>query len=116
MSNFFPLTTCIGGSGDINGICPATNSWQNRYVPNQNIDNDEAESVKEHACETLALCILTTLNKGLRNGGGIGDVLRPPSLRVNICNFMLTVLSKKHFVLLSEIYICLAKTSDQNEF
>ena len=42
-----------------------------------------AESVKEHACETLALCILTTLNKGLRNGGGIGDVLRPPSLRVN---------------------------------
>ena len=42
-----------------------------------------SESVKEHACETLGLCILTTLNKGLRNGGGIGDVLRPPSLRVS---------------------------------
>jgi hypothetical protein len=25
------------------------------------------------------MCILTTLNQGLRNGGGIGDVLRQPS-------------------------------------
>lgn len=25
------------------------------------------------------MCIITTLNKGLRNGGGIGDVLRQPS-------------------------------------
>jgi inositol 1,4,5-triphosphate receptor type 1 len=25
------------------------------------------------------MCIITTLNQGLRNGGGIGDVLRPPS-------------------------------------
>jgi len=33
----------------------------------------------ERACDTLIMCILTTLNNGLRNGGGIGDVLRKPS-------------------------------------
>jgi hypothetical protein len=27
------------------------------------------------------MCIVTTLNQGLRNGGGIGDVLRSPSNR-----------------------------------
>jgi hypothetical protein len=36
----------------------------------------------ERACDTLFMCIVTTLNKGLRNGGGIGDVLRQPSSRV----------------------------------
>jgi len=25
------------------------------------------------------MCIVTTLNQGLRNGGGIGDILRAPS-------------------------------------
>ncbi|XP_065219577.1 inositol 1,4,5-trisphosphate receptor [Planococcus citri] len=34
---------------------------------------------KERACDTLRMCIVTTLNQGLRNGGGIGDVLRAPS-------------------------------------
>lgn len=33
----------------------------------------------ERACDTLIMCIITTLNNGLRNGGGIGDVLRKPS-------------------------------------
>ncbi|KAK5964841.1 hypothetical protein GCK32_011469, partial [Trichostrongylus colubriformis] len=28
------------------------------------------------SCSTLRMCIITTLNWGLRNGGGIGDVLR----------------------------------------
>jgi len=32
--------------------------------------------VREPACATLFMCILTTLNHGLRNGGGVGDVLR----------------------------------------
>ncbi len=27
------------------------------------------------------MCIVTTLNQGLRNGGGIGDILRPPSIQ-----------------------------------
>ena len=34
---------------------------------------------KQRACDSLVMCILTTLNQGLRNGGGIGDVLRKPS-------------------------------------
>eukprot|EP00092_Neocalanus_flemingeri_P012650 GFUD01013633.1.p1 GENE.GFUD01013633.1~~GFUD01013633.1.p1 ORF type:complete len:2696 (-),score=487.89 GFUD01013633.1:214-8301(-) len=40
---------------------------------------EEPETVKERSCDTLWMCIITTLNQGLRNGGGIGDVLRPPS-------------------------------------
>lgn len=39
---------------------------------------------KERACDSLVMCILTTLNQGLRNGGGIGDILRAPSSNVRI--------------------------------
>ncbi|CAG2052998.1 unnamed protein product, partial [Timema podura] len=35
--------------------------------------------VRERACDSLVMCIVTTLNQGLRNGGGIGDILRAPS-------------------------------------
>lgn len=38
---------------------------------------------KERACDSLIMCIVTTLNQGLRNGGGIGDVLRAPSSKVS---------------------------------
>jgi hypothetical protein len=44
-------------------------------------DNDDGDGV-ERSCETLIMCIITTLNNGLRNGGGIGDVLRKPSSSV----------------------------------
>jgi len=40
---------------------------------------DPQEGSKERACDSLIMCIVTTLNQGLRNGGGIGDVLRAPS-------------------------------------
>jgi preprotein translocase subunit SecG len=40
-----------------------------------------SEAVKENSCENLIMCIITTLNQGLRSGGGIGDVLRPPSVK-----------------------------------
>nr|CAB3257468.1 inositol 1,4,5-trisphosphate receptor type 2 [Phallusia mammillata] len=40
---------------------------------------DGSESVEENHCESLLMCIITTLNEGLRNGGGIGDILRKPS-------------------------------------
>jgi len=40
---------------------------------------DDGDDAKEHVCDTLLMCIITTLNQGLRNGGGIGDVLRSPS-------------------------------------
>ncbi|KAI0988877.1 hypothetical protein GJ496_001544 [Pomphorhynchus laevis] len=39
------------------------------------------DSVSERVCDSLITCIVTTLNKGLRNGGGIGDVLREPSIK-----------------------------------
>ncbi|XP_072305545.1 inositol 1,4,5-trisphosphate-gated calcium channel ITPR3 [Eucyclogobius newberryi] len=43
-----------------------------------NEDEEEAAST-ERACDTLLMCIVTVLNHGLRNGGGVGDVLRKPS-------------------------------------
>lgn len=39
---------------------------------------------KERACDSLIMCIVTTLNQGLRNGGGIGDILRAPSSRESL--------------------------------
>nr|XP_014347325.1 PREDICTED: inositol 1,4,5-trisphosphate receptor type 2 [Latimeria chalumnae] len=41
-------------------------------VPMQDDQDDELE----RTCDTLLMCIITVLNQGLRNGGGIGDVLR----------------------------------------
>jgi hypothetical protein len=44
------------------------------------LNNNEHEDQQiEKRCDTLRHCIITTLNHGLRNGGGIGDVLRTPS-------------------------------------
>ncbi|XP_070766937.1 inositol 1,4,5-trisphosphate-gated calcium channel ITPR3 [Enoplosus armatus] len=40
---------------------------------------EEEEASSERACDTLLMCIVTVLNHGLRNGGGVGDVLRKPS-------------------------------------
>ncbi|EDW76206.1 uncharacterized protein Dwil_GK15332 [Drosophila willistoni] len=40
---------------------------------------ENSNDVKERACDSLVMCIVTTLNQGLRNGGGIGDILRAPS-------------------------------------
>ncbi|XP_030639388.1 inositol 1,4,5-trisphosphate-gated calcium channel ITPR3 [Chanos chanos] len=39
----------------------------------------EEQDDTERACDTLLMCIVTVLNHGLRNGGGVGDVLRKPS-------------------------------------
>ncbi|CAH2278455.1 inositol 1,4,5-trisphosphate receptor type 2 isoform X1 [Pelobates cultripes] len=44
-------------------------------LPDENGDEDGIE----RACDTLLMCIVTVLNQGLRNGGGVGDVLRKPS-------------------------------------
>ncbi|EPY81280.1 hypothetical protein CB1_000743160 [Camelus ferus] len=40
---------------------------------------EEYEDGIERTCDTLLMCIVTVLNQGLRNGGGVGDVLRRPS-------------------------------------
>lgn len=45
--------------------------------------NDSGGERKERSCDSLVMCIITTLNQGLRNGGGIGDILRAPSSSVS---------------------------------
>jgi hypothetical protein len=49
----------------------------------ENVENSDENDGLERSCETLIMCIITTLNNGLRNGGGIGDVLRKPSSTVS---------------------------------
>ncbi|KAM9754184.1 inositol 1,4,5-trisphosphate-gated calcium channel ITPR2 isoform 2-T2 [Menidia menidia] len=49
--------------------CPASTS-QSHF--------DEDDGI-ERVCDTLLMCIITVLNQGLRNGGGVGDILRRPS-------------------------------------
>ncbi|XP_015284919.1 PREDICTED: inositol 1,4,5-trisphosphate receptor type 2 [Gekko japonicus] len=41
-------------------------------------EEDDEDGI-ERTCDTLLMCIVTVLNQGLRNGGGVGDVLRKPS-------------------------------------
>lgn len=57
-----------------------------KYVQSENSEYcklvDYGEEKKERACDSLVMCIVTTLNQGLRNGGGIGDILRAPSSEV----------------------------------
>ena len=54
------------------------------------VANEGDNDGKERACDSLIMCIITTLNQGLRNGGGIGDILRAPSSKVLICLFICT--------------------------
>ncbi|XP_055463164.1 inositol 1,4,5-trisphosphate receptor type 3 [Psammomys obesus] len=42
-------------------------------------EEDEEPDSTERACDTLLMCIVTVMNHGLRNGGGVGDILRKPS-------------------------------------
>ena len=43
---------------------------------NQTLLHVETSEGLELGCTTLSHCIITTLNQGLRNGGGIGDAMR----------------------------------------
>lgn len=54
------------------------------YVRVEKEKGEEEEDNTENACDTLLMCIVTVLNHGLRNGGGVGDVLRRPSKEVCI--------------------------------
>ncbi len=60
---------------EANGTCDADGG-----CPPQDAPEEAYDTAKERSCDSLRMCIVTTLNQGLRNGGGIGDVLRPPSL------------------------------------
>ncbi|XP_071158976.1 inositol 1,4,5-trisphosphate-gated calcium channel ITPR1-like isoform X6 [Mytilus edulis] len=42
---------------------------------------EKDEPVQRRVCESLIMCIITAVNEGLRNGGGIGDVLRKPDIK-----------------------------------
>ncbi|CAD5219928.1 unnamed protein product [Bursaphelenchus okinawaensis] len=59
-----------------------TDSWPQCERPDLDcpttttITPEKSEEDKILSCETLRMCILMTLNWGMRNGGGIGDVLR----------------------------------------
>ncbi|KAL0130573.1 hypothetical protein PUN28_002308 [Cardiocondyla obscurior] len=70
-------------AGD-NENCEATETVS-RYASevNERVNKPEIINIggewKERTCDSLVMCIVTTLNQGLRNGGGIGDILRAPS-------------------------------------
>ncbi|CAH8570449.1 unnamed protein product [Schistosoma intercalatum] len=54
--------------------------FQNDFTIEIDVTNDnEAVDSTERRCDSLRMCILTTLREGLLNGGGIGDVLKRPS-------------------------------------
>ncbi|XP_076814586.1 inositol 1,4,5-trisphosphate-gated calcium channel ITPR1-like isoform X2 [Clavelina lepadiformis] len=60
--------------------------WRQKSDSNLNLGGNSEmdtilceQAVEENHCESLLMCIITTLNEGLRNGGGIGDILRKPS-------------------------------------
>ncbi|XP_039235903.1 inositol 1,4,5-trisphosphate receptor type 2 isoform X1 [Pipra filicauda] len=59
------------------GACPKENC--STSIPVVNPGEEEEEDGIERTCDTLLMCIVTVLNQGLRNGGGVGDVLRKPS-------------------------------------
>ena len=65
-------------------FCETAEKCLNLYDP-AGLDNGNGDTVdgdKERACDSLLMCFVTMINHGLRNGGGIGDVLRSPSNKV----------------------------------
>nr|BAA14399.1 inositol 1,4,5-trisphosphate receptor [Drosophila melanogaster] len=72
-----PLTLSVPVSGD---SCSAPDDLGNCQAAKEVAPPSAGGGeVKERSCDSLVMCIVTTLNQGLRNGGGIGDILRAPS-------------------------------------
>lgn len=70
-----------GPEGDppcLEGFCDASERPGSGEKEDGDSDDD---TTTERACDSLVMCIITTMNHGLRNGGGIGDILRPPSIK-----------------------------------
>uniref|UniRef100_A0A671WYY8 Inositol 1,4,5-trisphosphate receptor n=1 Tax=Sparus aurata TaxID=8175 RepID=A0A671WYY8_SPAAU len=57
---------------------PSLPSWKNKMVVSGCPSAVKYDGI-ERVCDTLLMCIITVLNQGLRNGGGVGDILRSPS-------------------------------------
>uniref|UniRef100_A0A1B6EDM6 Inositol 1,4,5-trisphosphate receptor n=1 Tax=Clastoptera arizonana TaxID=38151 RepID=A0A1B6EDM6_9HEMI len=70
---------CLDGKNcdfhDMGGASKYSQEMNSKSSDLVSVDGD----LKERACDSLVMCIVTTLNQGLRNGGGIGDILRAPS-------------------------------------
>lgn len=77
LENVDDQQTCSAATGD-NFDC----SDGNNALRRSSLLVDTGDGRKERACDSLIMCIVTTLNQGLRNGGGIGDILRAPSSQV----------------------------------
>ncbi|XP_061187354.1 inositol 1,4,5-trisphosphate receptor type 1-like isoform X3 [Saccostrea echinata] len=69
-----------------NGTCESQNcsAVTEGVRSTQDVSADTTEDGKQRVCDSLIMCILTSLNHGLRNGGGIGDLLRKPDIRENL--------------------------------
>ncbi|XP_028941660.1 inositol 1,4,5-trisphosphate receptor type 2, partial [Antrostomus carolinensis] len=78
------IRTPVAGIGEVPpttltsmmGACAKENC--STSIPIGNPGEEEEDGI-ERTCDTLLMCIVTVLNQGLRNGGGVGDVLRKPS-------------------------------------
>nr|XP_022296372.1 inositol 1,4,5-trisphosphate receptor type 1-like isoform X13 [Crassostrea virginica] len=69
-----------------NGFCDKENCTSEEYTvsTSQEVTGEITEDGKQRVCDSLIMCILTSLNHGLRNGGGIGDLLRKPDSKENL--------------------------------
>ncbi|XP_071509549.1 inositol 1,4,5-trisphosphate receptor-like [Diadema antillarum] len=74
-----PPPTCPAGGNCSDPSGPAHNPYTSTPGETSVAVGDEEEGEEERFCDTLIMCIVTTLNHGVRSGGGIGDVLRSPS-------------------------------------
>jgi hypothetical protein len=77
------VCVCVGGGGgEPQGVLGVIIVYLFSVVAFLFLRDDFLLSVgddKERACDSLLLCIVTAMNLGLRNGGGIGDILRERS-------------------------------------
>ncbi|OON22954.1 RIH domain protein [Opisthorchis viverrini] len=77
----------------------------NRTLLNCTDPEQLSEPFRERHCDSLRMCILTTLHEGIRNGGGIGDVLRRPSIQKLPVDYPISFpLTKENHFLTRTIY------------
>ncbi|XP_033744403.1 inositol 1,4,5-trisphosphate receptor-like isoform X4 [Pecten maximus] len=78
--NLTDTNATVNGSCEAHGNCSISDKVAQYLSPTHDVSEEESRD-KQRVCDSLIMCILTTLNEGLRNGGGIGDVLRKPDTR-----------------------------------
>lgn len=93
-----PINEACSEPSDVT-LSKLSNDTDQQTCSNENkavaADNGGGER-KERSCDSLVMCIVTTLNQGLRNGGGIGDILRAPSSSVSLNIFFLNLQSNSN--------------------